>query len=168
VKLFADHSNGSVADLQLGYKRLILSVGQVPVSREVPRSEQVAPFFAEDLTVGWILNGVASGRVPDPGPIDPVHAATTSLTLALRQSRFGRAKEPCQTLGSPVTRRLEKGESMGIDGGTLAVVYLPAAGDASNPLRFSGANRPRLLAATGPLTLRLSPVAGTKPVRVCA
>src|SRR5206468_10217357 len=104
VKLFADHSNGSVADLQLGYKRLILSVGQVPVSREVSRSEQIDLALPKDLTVGWILNGVASGRVPDPGPIDPVDAATTSLTLALRQSPFGTATEPCQTLGSPVIR----------------------------------------------------------------
>jgi hypothetical protein len=167
IKLFADHSNGGVADLQVGYKRRILSVGQAPVSREVPRSEQIDPIFAEDLTVGWILDGVASGRVPDPGPIDPVDAATTSLALALRQSPKGSAKEPCQTLKSPVARRLEKGESMGIDGGTLEVVYLPETGDASHPLRFNGADRPRLAAMTGPLTLRLSPVPGSKPVKLC-
>jgi hypothetical protein len=168
IKLFADHSNGGFANFQLGSKRLILSVGQVPVSREVPRSEQIDPVFAEDLTVGWILDGVASGRVPDPGPIDPVDAATTSLALALRQSPFGRAKEPCQTLGSPVTRRLEKSESIGIDGGTLAVVYLPDAGDASRPRRFNGANGPRLVAKAGPLMLRISPVSGSKPVKLCA
>jgi hypothetical protein len=62
VGLFADHSNGAGSDLQLGYKKIILSVGRLPVSREVPRSKQIDPTFAEDLTVGWLLDGVDSGR----------------------------------------------------------------------------------------------------------
>jgi hypothetical protein len=168
VKLFADHSDGEVADLQLGYKDIVLSIPHLPVSREVPRSEQIDLIFAADLTVGWLLDGEASGRVPDPGPIDPVDAATTTLGLALRQSPFGRAREPCETLASPVTHQLEKGQSIGIQGGTLTVVYLTDAGEASHPVRFTAMNGARLAAITGPLTLQLSPTAGGKPVGLCA
>jgi hypothetical protein len=168
IKLFADHSNGKNADFQLGYKRLILAVGHVRFARDVPRSEQVDPVFADDLTIGWLLDGMTSGQVPHPGPIEPADAATTSLGLALRQSPFGKAMEPCHTLDSPLTRRLEKGESIGIDGGELAVVYLPDGAASSYPVRFNATKGPRLAATAGPLTLRLAPVPGSTPVKLCA
>jgi hypothetical protein len=166
VKLFADHSDSEAADLELGLKQLILSVAYVPVAREVPRPVEPSPLYAKHLTVGWLLDGASSGRVPRPSRIDPDYAATTSAILALHQTRRGNVAR-CQTLRTPVTRRLEKGQSIVFDRGVLAVVNLPAANVASQQLIFNAANGRRLVAVAGPLTLRLSPPIGGKPVGLC-
>jgi hypothetical protein len=66
-----------------------------------------------------------------------------------------------------VTRRLEKGQSIGIEGGTLSVVYLTDTGKTSYPLRFDAANGPRLAVMAGSLALQFAPVAGNKSVTLC-
>ena len=56
----------------------ILLPPRVPC-RRTPRSAQPQPFFAPGVTLGWLLDGVRSGRVPEPGPTTPDAVATTTL-----------------------------------------------------------------------------------------
>ncbi|MFL6241696.1 MAG: hypothetical protein ACJ73V_01550, partial [Acidimicrobiia bacterium] len=170
VKAFDDHSKapGTGDPFQRAFRKHILSVARVPVAREVPRWVRPDPFFAHAVTIGWLLDGVASGRVPDPGPIDSVAAANATLGLALHQSHANKGAKPCQKLRSPVTRRIAKDQSIGISRGVLLVVYLPDGGRASLPRRIDARKGQKLVALAGPLTLRLSSADRNRPVMLCA
>jgi hypothetical protein len=73
VESFVDARQRQEAAFQRN-RRLVLSLPRVPAAKQVPRDVQ--PFdrgkgeHAWAVTVGWLLDGVATGRIPDPGPID--------------------------------------------------------------------------------------------------
>ena len=66
-------------------RRLILTLPRLPIAHEVPPSVRPEQQLAKPLTLGWLLNGVASDRIPKPARITPVDAATATLHLALNQ-----------------------------------------------------------------------------------
>jgi hypothetical protein len=179
VKALADRANSSSIageDFQRGYRLQMLSVAHAPAARDVPRWVRPEPILAHDVTIGWLVDGVASRRVPDPGEIHPVVASSATLALALHQSRREGGAKPCQILSSPVTRRLEKGQHIDIDGGVLVVVYVPDRGSPSSPRQFKASKGRRLVALTGPLNLRLEPAGrsgvifrsrSSQPVTLC-
>lgn len=163
----------------------MLSYPRVPVADEVPR--WVSPDLG--VTIGWLLDGVASGRVPDPGPLDATHVADATLRLALHQSGRPRsqgrddaflrvigeravgerqAKEDC---GSPAVAPaqvvLEKGRSIGIHGGRVGVAYFTPEGARSHLVSFEPSLGHDLVALAGPLTLRLDANNPEQPVFLC-
>jgi hypothetical protein len=150
-----------------GYKRLLLSLPRLPVAREVPGWVGLpgVAFLPRAITIGWLLDGAASGRVPDPGAIDPTDAATNTLRLALYQSRVA-TKKPCRNLTDTAPSRLDKGQSISIDS-PVQVVYTPEGGAASRPISFNPANGRRLVALAGPLTLRVWSNNPAQPVAMC-
>jgi hypothetical protein len=151
-----------------GYRQFIVSLPRLPVAHDVPRSARPprAAFLYPAITIGWLLDGAASGRVPDPGPIDPTDAATWTLRLALHQSHAA-MKKHCRNLTEPATLRLNKGQSIGIDGGAVRVIYAPQGTDKSRPIPFYPVNGRTLLALAGPLRLHLSPINPGGPVALC-
>jgi hypothetical protein len=124
------------------------------------------PFFPRAITIGWLLDGAASGRVPDPGPIDSIDAATWTLRLALHQSHAG-TSSACENLTGPTMRRLLQGHSIGIDRGAVRVVYITEEGDESRPIVFNPANGHALVALAGPLNLQLSSNNPARPAVLC-
>jgi hypothetical protein len=139
-------------------RRVVLSIPWMPLARHVPPALRPNPNDAADVTVGWLLDGVASGRIPKqrPGPVD---MRTNILRLSLmeldRPSPF-----PCRRLRSPIGLRLSKGDTIGIRG-SVSVIQI-ARGHSSAPVPF-GAVFPNLspdhtlVAVAGPLLLRLVP-----------
>jgi hypothetical protein len=150
------------------YRRLVLSLPRLPVAQEVPRWVGLpgVPFFPRAITIGWLLDGVASGRIPDPGRIDSIDAATWTLRLALYQSHAA-TNEACETLIQPVTLRFVKGQSIGIEGGVVRIIYTPDWSDESRPILFSPSAGRTIVALTGPLNLRLSSNNPARPAVLC-
>jgi hypothetical protein len=150
------------------YRQAILSLPRLPVAHQVPRSERVPRSFfpPATLTIGWLLDGVASGRVPPPGPIDPTDAATLTLRLALHQSRPP-TSNACEDLPEPAIRRLDKGQSIGIDGGAVRVSYVPEGSHESRPILVNPGYGRTLVALAGPLNLRLSSNNPAMPAVLC-
>ena len=76
------------------YRQTVVALASVPIARQVPPSTQIGELTSLfrpqpaplDVTLGWLLDQKASGRLPDVGPIDPRVEADATLALALRQS----------------------------------------------------------------------------------
>jgi hypothetical protein len=167
LRELADRPHGLSASGR-SYRRLVLSLPRLPVADEVPGSEGVpgVPFFPPWITIGWLLDGVASGRIPDPGRIDRTDAATWTLRLALDQSHSVTNKV-CRELTEPAMLLLDKGRSIGIDGGAVRVIYAPDARNESRPIVFNPVNGRTLVALAGPLNLHLSSVNPARRAQLC-
>jgi hypothetical protein len=100
-----------------------------------------------------------SGRLPDPRPVTAVERATNTLRLSLQEVAASNSS-PCQPLHQPVSRMLNKGQSIRVHTGIVAVTL---AFPASQPLTFGGHGlawfKDHLLVdVAGPLTLRIAPI----------
>jgi len=135
----------------LGNPDLMLTFPRVSLARDVPRRLRPAPDLAPYVTIGWLLDGVAAGRIPRPGRAGPVIAPTANLRLSLLQSTRPTAASQCRVLRAPLTRTLVDGESVGINGGRIRVSL------AQNPfiqVSYGIGYGRTLIAVHGPLTLR--------------
>src|SRR6476661_4169468 len=94
--------------------KFVLTLPRVPAARKVPRDTRYDPRLSYDMTIGWLLDGVASGRVPPPpsGTTGRSAIARTltrsiaTLSLSLEQVRLRGPQSNCRELIAPVTRRL--------------------------------------------------------------
>jgi hypothetical protein len=96
------------------------AIARLPEARLVPRSLQ-PDVQLPNVTVGWLLDGAASGRIPRARPSTPREAAGDLLRLSVMQTD-GRVEPPCRSLDKPVYLHLLKGQSIGIKGGLLGVL----------------------------------------------
>jgi hypothetical protein len=162
---------------QSEYRKLILTLPRVPIAHEVPRSVRPEQQLAKPLTLGWLLDGVASGRIPKPARITPVDAATATLHLALNQRPDVFGTKACRNATTPLEVQLSTSQAIGIHG-DVRVVYTTPAGVRSRPVTFEsgefviarggkGLPGPRLVALTGPLTLEVDSAKGGTPVALC-
>jgi hypothetical protein len=163
--------------LQAEYRRLILTLPRLRIAREVPRSTRPEQELAKPLTIGWLLDGVASGRIPKPARKRPVDAATATLSLALNQQPDAFGAKVCRNATTPRTLEIAPGRAIRIYG-RVRVVYVTANGVRSRPVTFDPdqalvtekgiAHRgPRLVALTGPLMLALESEDAHTPVALC-
>jgi hypothetical protein len=154
-----------LAEFRDSYKSLhaerenILIAPRVPFASVLPRSVQPDSFHAPGLTLGWLIDGVRSGRVPAPSSPTRGDVATMTLKLALAISAHTRV-EPCVSLRGPTERVLRKGESVTLARGNATIVYLAPSGARSRPVRFNRllAAQLTLVALAGPLPLRITPI----------
>jgi len=162
---------------QSQYRRLILTLPRVPVAHEVPRSTRPEQQLAKPLTLGWLLDGVASGRIPKPKKVTGVDAATATLHLALNQAPDAFGTKSCWNAITPVALQLLPSQAIGIHG-TVRVVYTTPQVVRSRPVTFranetvivkGGRGLPgsRLVALTGPLILEVDSENAAVPVALC-
>jgi hypothetical protein len=166
----------SERSFQAEYRRLILTLPRVPFAQKVPRSTRPEQRLAKPLTVGWLLDGVASGSIPKPAEITPVDAATASLHLALNQQPDAFGTRACRNTTTPLDLELSASQSIGIHG-VVKIIYTTPAGVRSRPVIFEPneavvleggqvLSGPRLVALTGPLALEIESATGD-PVALC-
>ena len=161
VRELADYTNRT-SQGQQSYKRIVLSLPRMAIAKDVPRSVRPDPSQVDSakITIGWLLDGVASGRLPDPGAINAKEAADNTFRLSLEQSDMRETSSACRPLSKQVNRRLNKGESIRIReapvaGGSLRVSS--AEGAATVALTFHPELGNAILAVRGPLVVRLGP-----------
>jgi hypothetical protein len=158
-------------------RRLILTLPRLPIAHEVPPSVRPEQQLAKPLTLGWLLDGVASDRIPKPARITPVDAATATLHLALNQRPDVFGTKACRNATTPLEVQLSTSQAIGIHG-DVRVVYTTPAGVRSRPVTFEsdklvvtegGRSRrgSRLMALTGPLTLEVDSANAGTPVALC-
>ncbi len=143
---------------QSGVRNVILTLPDSPFARKVPPSEM--PERRLDLTIGWLLEQKAAGRLPPSGTQDPSSLANATLILAIAQSPghvgFAGSGKPCNPLVAPTTRLFEKGDSISFTG-DIGVIY--QAGQVQSGLViFDAAKGNTLTVIAGPLTLELLPI----------
>ncbi|MDP9335332.1 MAG: hypothetical protein M3Q30_18780 [Actinomycetota bacterium] len=145
------------------YKLLVLSAPRLPISAALPRSVRPVGFGNPWLTMGWLRDGIASGRIPEPKPLTPEYVAFRTLGLALQPARSV-TRRPCLGLPKPVVRVLATGQVLMVKSGTVLVSFEPLGGAAS-PARLLHPGT--YVAVAGPLRLRLSPVSANEAAVVC-
>ena len=162
---------------QFEYRRLILTLPRLPIAHEVPRSVRPEQQLAKPVTLGWLLDGVASGRIPKPASMTPIDVATATLHLALNQQPDAFGTKACRNATTPLKIRLPASQAIGIHG-VVRVVYISPTGGRSRPVTFnpnelvitkggSPLRGPRLLAFTGPLELEVDSANPRASVALC-
>ncbi len=152
-------------------ERTIRSLPQTDIAREVPRSLHPLPNTAPDVTVGWLLDTAAAGRLPAIANLTPVELATNRLRLAIEEtSASASSTGVCRRVVGPVERVLGPGESFVVRG-TVQLRLFTGDGIVSRPVLYgagfeTGHGLHRLRDVDGSLTLRIRP-ASPAPL-VCA
>jgi hypothetical protein len=85
VNLIINYMHGNIVTQQTAYKQMMLSLPRVAVAKQVPRDVKPEQKLAHFVTIGWMLDGVASGRIPKPNPISPYDEAIDDLRLSFVQ-----------------------------------------------------------------------------------
>ena len=116
------------------YREFFLTLPRLPVADEIPRNLYNAPTFAPWVSFGWLRDGVESGRIPEPDPMDPVIRATVEGRLVLRQQTVSRATD-CEPVRAPADLQLGRGSSIRATG-PISVVYTSRDGKQSLPITF--------------------------------
>ena len=143
------------------YRQTLEALPRNPRSRGAPGSLEPLP----GISIGWLLAGAGSGRIPAPGAVSPVESATDALRLSLRRSpASGAVTPPCRVVGAPIAVRLRSGDALRIARGTIRVV--PPAGPFEGPLPATYPGGLVLTPAVPDVTFRVLPASHTK-TRVC-
>jgi hypothetical protein len=145
-----------------GYKEFILSAPRLPILTDAPRSMDPDRAYNKWLTMGWLRDGIASGRIPEPKLLTPTRIAVLSLQVALRPA--GQAiQHPCVALDHTIIRVLTTGHALTLNA-AVSVEYAPV-GETASPARLL--RRGTYVAVAGPLRLRLSPASPNEAAAVC-
>jgi hypothetical protein len=99
----------------------ILTAAQVPLAKKVPRTTRPYYVIAPDLPIGWLLDGVASGKIPAPRRNTALRSFAT-FSLSLSQLSGRRPLIHCRGLSSARTFRLSSGQRFTFRNGPLHVV----------------------------------------------
>lgn len=171
---------GSIDTMQspVATPELILAMAHVPAAAVTPREltplnprSRMVPAVREFggayrwVTVGWLRDGVASGRIPDLDPVPPREAVEATLVLALYVEDDARVLENCRPLSRKVVRRLEGGDSVGFRGVILVAVRTPG-GVRSRVFALSRDRPSRLVTRYGPLIAEVGGYSGA-PAELC-
>jgi hypothetical protein len=165
IQDFLDATGGYSEAYHRAYRSYILSTPRVPLADELPRTVRPDAVLAPWVTLGWLRDGASDGRVPDPGSIDPVDEADTTLRLSLRQPGSA-AAGACRPLDETTRLELEQGQVIGVEGG-MSVVYFEG-NVSSRPLRFPASSGRRFIdVLAGPLDVRVTPTDPDRAPLLC-
>jgi hypothetical protein len=87
INTIVNYMHRGIVTTQGHYKQMMLSIPRISTAQEVPRDVKPDQFLAHFVTVGWLLDGVASGRIPKPGKLSTADIAMADLRLSFRQER---------------------------------------------------------------------------------
>lgn len=153
------------------YRHLILAIPRTEAAQTVPRN--VRPDSGHPatrkITVGWLLDGAASGRIPDPGPISAGDEARIRFRLSFLQRDGDESRASgCRKVDTGLPWRFERGDQIYIESrGTLKIVPAPDTVPGSVNTFFSPANGSRLVAVSGPVDVVLQQKNPYLAVTVC-
>jgi hypothetical protein len=141
-------------ELHQPYRRMLLAIPSLPLAREVPPTTRPDRLQARHVTVGWLLDGVASGRIPRIETTRPVSLLSARLYLALEQGGdFFRTYRTCEPFESSRTLRLDAGDAFYLRDGEATVTLVDDAGDRSRARPLDTERGEQFLALEGPLAL---------------
>jgi hypothetical protein len=171
VNVIVDYMHRGVVENQTAYKHMMLTLPRVPTAEQVPRDVVPDQTLAHFVTIGWLLDGVAAGRIPEPAPLTPADEAMADLRLSFRQEAAALApNDVCVKVTSGDVWSLEPGQRIVMRAPSGSVRVLPAEEGVfkTTPFRIvtvAGAN----VVAVRPVQFRLTVDVPDVPLaQVCA
>ncbi len=144
----------------------IMNLVRSPFARQVPRS--LRPYAqAHEVTMGWLLDGARSGRIPRQSDLPPDDIARATLRLVLHQSTARVAASGCVSVTAPLTESVERGDVLVFRGLGLATRTPLADGRPSTPVVFLSRSGSTIRVEAGPLPVTFSSAFPTQPVQLC-
>jgi hypothetical protein len=166
VHVLAEHTYDT-RDATRAYRHYVLTLPRVPIAAELPRSTLVDPPFDPWVTIGWLRDGVRSGRIPSQGRISPTELASATLSMALRPTSAPADTSACARVAPEQRLALLAGDQLEITG-VVYVRYLPRAGRSLPPVRLGNPRAPRrLVVLPRAMTVRLERTPALGQLRVC-
>jgi hypothetical protein len=104
------HASGP-ATQALGDPDLVLTMARLPLARQVPREVEPYAGTVTGFSIGWLRDGVASGRVPEPARSSRLTIAAAELRLSIDQT----TKPPsgiCVPIKSGTRVHVQPGEAL--------------------------------------------------------
>jgi hypothetical protein len=138
----------------LGDKELILTLPRVPASQTAPDDLRPVPAESRDLTIGWLRDNAASGRLPEPKQPTLALNQEATVRVSLQQTGAPGPLTGCLRLTAPVPRQLPPGGIIHFRGGAINIAI---GGQFSAGATYEPAFGGSLVATRGPLALRISP-----------
>jgi hypothetical protein len=91
INVMVDYMHKPIVRDQTHYKRMMLALPRVPTATTVPRGVKPDQYLAHFVTIGWLLDGAKSGRIPKPKTLSAADIASSDLRLS-----FGQMNAPLQ------------------------------------------------------------------------
>jgi hypothetical protein len=159
------HRNNHLHTLD-NYRQFILSLPRLPAATRVPRSVLPDPYYDDSVTMGWLLDGVQSGRIPAPSP-PPTQAqlAYWNLQLAWQPAHPG-ISGSCRSLSLPATTHVASGTRMTISAGVSIAAHYGADRE-SKSVGLRGAAHPVTYRSWWPFDLTVTPTLPGQAVTLC-
>ncbi len=135
-------------------------------SGDYPRSARPAPFEAPEVTVGWLQDTVAGGRISPSVEVTARVRADAELAM-LFQAVADPPVGACRSIPPGQDFTVLQGQVIRVDGSHVTLTRLTGGAPAASS-GFVGDGRIALAASTGPMELRPSFLFGiTNPPAVC-
>jgi hypothetical protein len=146
------------------YRTSLLAIPRASLAEQVPRDLRPERSLAPYVSVGWLLDGVRSGRIPAPEDLEPEARAATEVRVALQENP-GHRPAHCESVTPGTAVTLRSGSSLRLRGeGQLWVGYTDPTG-ALGLVPFPWRNVP--IVAYAELTVNVSSVPQGQPVELC-
>jgi hypothetical protein len=124
------------AALQTEFKHSLLAIPRFDAVRQLPRSFRPSPVVAREVTLGWLLDGVASGRIPQSDRLPPREQATSTLRMVLQPDTRASASD-CREVPLDEPLSVPKNGSIYARGRAITVVSIAADGVRSAPVSYN-------------------------------
>jgi hypothetical protein len=169
VRAVVDYSRSDNVQRMAAYRRMIETLPRVPVAQQTPPDLVPESLTGFRVTMGWLLDGAASGRIPAPAHLDPDEVAFATLRLSVAQEKTPAPRTGCRPVAFGLLIALEPGEGVNLIGVTMNKIVLvpePVGEVRGRGISFHP-NFGRTLRALQPAKFRLT-TRGRNNARVCA
>ena len=138
INAILDYMNRPIVQNQAMYRRMFISLPHVKAATEVPRDTIPDQELAHFVTIGWLLDGAASGRIPKPKHISQADQAMDAIRLSFKQSPSSRRPgDVCAGLARrSLIFHLNRGQSFIVVARGKQVEFAPAAPVTGAAYRF--------------------------------
>jgi hypothetical protein len=154
------------------YRAFLLSIPQTTYATQVPAAVQPDTHSGgnREITVGWLLAGAESGRIPKPDHITNAEEETVRYHLSfLQRSGVPERVSDCRILTSPLKRHFEEGDAIAFEGlGAMKVTPVSNSIKPAVDMGYRTVNGSQLVAVLGPIDVLLEQVNPYLPITVCA
>jgi hypothetical protein len=148
-------------------REIFLAFAQVPAAATAPDWVRPDPATAQFVTLGWLRQVEAEGRLPRLEQLDARLAAEAEFRHAVQLIVRREGREACERLASPTGVRVQPGEWFAFSG-VIAIREVNKPRDEQVSLEYPGDRRSALVAMSRPLELSVRAVRGGPGGTICA